>query len=554
MRGRQVLMESLRLHGVDCIFGNPGTTENPLLDSLIDYPDIKYYVALHEGVAVGAAGFYAQATGKTGITNLHVAPGLGNAIGMIYGALKANSPMIVTAGQQDTRLRLRNPLLGHDLVAMATAVTKWSVQPESADEIGPLMQRAFKVAHDAPAGPVFVALPVNVMEQETSVPATTAGNLYTGTPADPAAIADVCARLLGSNSPAIVAGDDVATSGAAEALVKLAEKTGAAVFNEGLRAQLSFPNRHPNFRGRIPFEAANIRRMLGNFDLVLLIGGQFFEEVWFDEGNPVPESVSVIQIESSRERLAFNFSLQAGVIGHIPTVLNELNEALDKSSDDDFAQSSKERNEKLAQQRSDFTENANSRLEALWDRSPMYPVRAIHEIRAALPDNAIIVDESITASLEVAGGFDYREPGDYYAARGGGIGQGIAGAIGTQVAHPDRPVIALSGDGSAMYSIQAFWTAAHHRLPIVFIILSNREYRVLKHNMDTYRQRFDAESNRPYPHMNLTEPTLDFASMARGMGVDGTLVEDPAQLQSVVKEAIAARRPHVIEVVIAGKE
>ena len=159
MRGRRVVMDSLVSNGVSYIFGNPGTTETPLLDSLVTYPQIEYVMTLHEGVAVGAASFYAQATGRTAVANLHVAPGLGNGIGAIYGALKANSPLIVTAGQQDTRMRLTNPVLGHDLVAMAAPVTKWSVQVEHADEIAPVLRRAFKVATDAPKGPVFIALP-----------------------------------------------------------------------------------------------------------------------------------------------------------------------------------------------------------------------------------------------------------------------------------------------------------------------------------------------------------------------------------------------------------
>src|SRR5258705_4416005 len=121
MRGRHVFMETLLAHGVDRIFGNPGTTESPLLDSLHDYPRLKYIVHLHEGVAVGAANFYGQASGKTAFVNLHVAPGLGNAIGMIYGALKNNTPMVVTAGQQDTRLRLCRPPLRHRASADAAA-------------------------------------------------------------------------------------------------------------------------------------------------------------------------------------------------------------------------------------------------------------------------------------------------------------------------------------------------------------------------------------------------------------------------------------------------
>ena len=209
MRGGQVFMESLLLHGVDCIFGNPGTTENPLLDRLIDYPQLPYYVALHEGIAVCAASFYAQASGRTAVVNLHVAPGLGNGIGMMYGALKAGSPMLVTAGQQDTRMRLDNPLLSHDLVAMAAPVTKFSAEPRSADEMGPLLRRAFKIANERPCGPVFIALPVDVMEQETRIPASTAGRLLPAT-ASATSIDAALALILGAANPCIVVGDDPA--------------------------------------------------------------------------------------------------------------------------------------------------------------------------------------------------------------------------------------------------------------------------------------------------------------------------------------------------------
>src|ERR1700749_751402 len=215
MRGRQVLMQTLVNPGVERIFGNPGTTESPLLDSLLDYPSLQYVVHLHEGVAVGAANFYAQASGKTAFVNLHVAPGLGNAIGHIYGALKNNSPMVVTAGQQDTRLGLRDPVLGHDLAAIAAPVTKWSVQVERADELGPILQRAFKVANDEPKGPVFVALPINVMEQETDIPRGKPGRLFEASQPGPSALAALVTRLEAAKSPAIVAGDAVSRATAA---------------------------------------------------------------------------------------------------------------------------------------------------------------------------------------------------------------------------------------------------------------------------------------------------------------------------------------------------
>src|SRR6478609_4433040 len=281
MRGRRVLMESLVSNGVRHIFGNPGTTETPLLDSLAAYPQIDYVMALHEGVAVGAASFYAQATGRTAVANLHVAPGLGNAIGALYGAFKANSPLIVTAGQQDTRMRLANPLLGHDLVAIAAPVTKWSVQAERADEIAPILRRAFKVATDAPKGPVFVSLPIDVLEQETAVEPIAPDRLWHSSRPDPRGLEEVASLLLKSARPTIVAGDDVARSGALGPLVTLAETIGASVWFEGLRAHASFPTSHPNYRQSLPGDAAQVRKAFQDADLIVLLGGPFFEDIWY---------------------------------------------------------------------------------------------------------------------------------------------------------------------------------------------------------------------------------------------------------------------------------
>ena len=216
MRGRQVFMDSLVAHGVDKIFGNPGTTESPLLDSLQNYPEIEYIVALHEGIAVGAASFYAQAGGKTPVVNLHVAPGLGNGIGMMYIALKANSNLVVTAGQQDNRLRLRAPFLGHDLVSMAKPVTKWAVEIDRADEMAAVMHRAFKVANEAPKGPVFVALPINVMEQETENGATASNKIFAAPHPDLNGIDAVTKVVKSAQNPAVVVSDDVARAGATD--------------------------------------------------------------------------------------------------------------------------------------------------------------------------------------------------------------------------------------------------------------------------------------------------------------------------------------------------
>jgi benzoylformate decarboxylase len=553
MRGRHVLMDSLVAHGVRHVFGNPGTTETPLLDSLPDYPQIEYVMALHEGVAVGAASFYAQATGRTAVANLHVAPGLGNAIGAIYNAFKASSPMVVTAGQQDTRMRLANPLLGHDLVAMAAPVTRWSVQVERADEIAAVMKRAFKVASDAPCGPVFVSLPIDVMEQETDVGAIPPDKLWRAPQAEPQGVEEIASLLLNATCPAIVVGDDVARSGAEDELVALVEAIGASVWFEGLRHHASFPTAHANYRQSLPPDAAQVRKALGESDIVLLIGGPFFEDVWYAAGGHFPESAKIVQIENAAERLAFNHRLDAGVIGDIKTSLAALADAVRTRTTEGFRRSAQARNASLADLRARETQAHEARVEKAWTREPTSMPRAMAELRRGLPDDVVIVDESITASLDLARNFDYRGFGDYFSGRGGGIGQGLAGAIGVKLAMPNRPVVAVSGDGSAMYSIQALWTAAHHELAIVFVILANRQYRILKHNVDVWRQAFDERSNHPYQNMDLAGPDLDFVQIAAGMGVAGVRVENADGIAPALQKAVETGRPYLVEIVIEGK-
>ncbi len=551
MRGRQVFFETLINHGVERIFGNPGTTESPLLDSLLDYPQIKYIVHLHEGVAVGAANFYAQAAGKTAFVNLHVAPGLGNAIGMIYGALKNCSPMVVTAGQQDTRLRLRDPILGHDLAAMAAPVTKWSVQVESADELGPILQRAFKIAIEAPKGPVFVALPINVMEQETNIPAGIPATVYDKSRPDPAGIAAMAKLLASAKAPAIVAGDEVARADGVGTLVKLSEKLGASVWIEGLRGQNSFPTDHPSFRGTLGFDAPGVAKQFARNDLVLMVGGPFFEEVWYAPGSPFPAGVKVLQIEQAQSRVAYNFAVDAGVLADVGAALEALDAALPK------VEGAAARNDALRAQKDADDAAQKARVEKAWSRSPTSMARCMAEIKAGAPRDVVIVEEAITASADLFKTFMFEGAGDFFGGRGGGIGQGIAGALGVAVAQETgkskRPILCLSGDGSAMYSIQALWTAAHHDLPIVFVILANREYRILKHNIDAYRQRFEVKSNKPYMHMDLSGPAMGYVDMARGMGVAGTHVIKADDIKQAVAAAFKSGKPHLLEIEIEGK-
>jgi benzoylformate decarboxylase len=548
MLGRHVFLESLLLHEATRIFGNPGTTETPLLDSLRDYPGVEYIVALQESVAVAAASHYSQASGHTSVVNMHVAPGLGNAIGMIYGALKAKSPMIVTAGAQDTRLRLRDPLLGYDLVAMAAPVVKWSVQVEHADEMASIMRRAFKIANEHPKGPVFVALPINVMEQQTELLANRAANIAIADQVPESALSQLASMIKQSKHFGVVIGDDVARSGATESLISLAQATGAGIHNELLPAQTSFPVRHDHYRGKLPADNGAIKAVLGRYDLVLLLGGAFFEEVWFSDESPFADDARVAQIELSSATLAHNFAVDLGLAGDLADALARLNE-MDVVGDAHAANAAS-----LSTLKTKEDAAQSERMQGLWDRSPMAPARALKLLADTLPEDVVVVDESITAGADVTRNFRLAGPGDGYGGRGGGIGQGISGAVGTAVAHPDRLVVALSGDGSAMYSIQSLWSAAHHDLNILFVILSNREYRILKHNVNVYRTRFEVPSNNPYPHMDLTNPEMDFSQMAIGMGVPAVQVSKPEEVEAAVQAALETSGPYLIDIIVEGLE
>jgi len=269
--------------------------------------------------------------------------------------------------------------------------------------------------------------------------------------------------------------------------------------------------------------------------------------VWYAPGSPFPAGCKILQIEAAPSRLAYNFALDAGVVADAGAALQALEAALPKID------GAAKRNEALKAQKDAEEAAQKSRVEKAWSRTPTSMARCMAELRAGTPCDAVVVDETITANLDLFKTFTFKGADDYYSGRGGGIGQGLAGALGVAAAQGKRPVLCLSGDGSSMYSIQALWTAAHHELPIVFVILANREYRVLKHNIDAYRARFDVKSNKPYMHMDLTDPTMGFVEMAKGMGVAGTRVIKAGDIKPAVAAAFATGQPHLVEIEIEGK-
>ncbi|MDP6428633.1 MAG: thiamine pyrophosphate-binding protein [Rhodospirillales bacterium] len=549
MRARQVFLESLLAHDVNYIFGNPGSTENAVVDGMFEYPELSYILALHEGVAVGAATFYAQASGRTPLVNLHAGPGLGNAIGMIYGGLRANVPMIVSAGQQDTRMRLLEPILGHDLAAMAAPVVKWSMQIEHADEVSLAVRRAHKIANEAPKGPVFLSMPLNVMEDETEAGPEGPGVIHRAPAAHAAGIEQAAAFLSKAAHPVIVAGDGVAQDGADGAVGRLAEITGAEIWFEPSRARYPVAADHLAVRGSLPFDSVGMRAIFDEADAILLVGGRFFEELWYNADTSPLSGIKadVVQIDDAEARLARFHPIDLGLIGDIEATVTALCDSLADGLDGKYRAAAEQRLARIAPHREQRAERQRARAGEPGETGKVSVPHAMAAMRDELPADTAFVAEVITTRPDFDGTFDYLGINDYFGGRGGGIGQGIAGAIGVKLAYPERPVVAVCGDGSAMYSIQALWTAAHHDLAIVFIIFSNREYRILKRNLDEWRRRFSINSNAPNPLLDIAEPPLDFVALAKGMGVDGAYVNEDHGVAPAVRQALDAGRPFLIE-------
>lgn len=549
-KGSDLFMQSLVSEGVRYIFGNPGTTESPLMDILADYSEIQYLLALHEGIAVGIADAYALASGNVGVVNLHAAPGLGNGVGMLFNAWVGRSPLVVTAGQPDNRLLLREPLLSHNLVAMAAPLTKWSVQVERADELPLVMHRAFKVAQEPPSGPVFVSLPMNVMMEESKAPVLSSSQLFLRPHAGPEALEQAASLLLKAQNPVIICGDGIFRSAAQAELVRLAELTGAPVWNTLLTAAVNFPMTHPQLRGELPDNQQGIREQLGEPDVVLLVGGHFFREVFYTPQMPWPRDAAVIHIDAAPSAVARNYAVTVGIVGDVKLALQELGASIDTGASEEFLAASAARRREHQQWKAELERQQQERLQETWDERPMTSARFMVELRPALPENVVVVGEVNTCRDDLLQRIPFEHPGDYYGSRGGGIGQGLPGALGYHLAHPDRPLLALSGDGSALYSVPALWTAAHYHMPIVFIILNNRAYRIVKQNMDRYREYFDIEGTPGYPFLDLTDPDIDYVKLAEGFGVPARRVSDPEQVGDAVREAFGQGGPYLIDVPI----
>lgn len=548
-QGSDLLLEILKRHGVKAIFGNPGTTELPLMDALVGEMDLKYVLALQEGAVIGMADGYARASGGLSVASVHAAPGLGAAMGMLYNAYRAGTPLLVIAGQQALGFGLTEPTLAADLPPIAQPFVKWSTEVTRTEDLPRILHRAIKVALSPPTGPVFLSIPTNVLENSTSIeigqPTVVAGNFR----ADPESVSSAAEIIKKAQRPVIIAGDAVAQTGAQQELVRIAELIGAEVYIEGEASTNAFPTRHPLFRDSIVRLAPEIRRVLERHDVMLSVGADLFTLSLPSPVNPIPDNLRIVHLDIDPWQLGKNFSTDVAVLGSPKTTLPDLEAALRGTMS---ATASKDANDRVIEVTSRRQEETRSLVEKAKSVSEASPIEALalnYQLAELLPQGTILIDESISSGVGLRHFLKEDKEDSFHGLRGGGIGWGIPAAIGAKFAFPDRPVVALVGDGSAMYTIQALWTASRFKLDVIFIILANRSYRILKQRLKASGGRA-AQSNQ-YVAMDLDDPFIGYVDIAKGMGVNGRAVTALDEFRDVMHEAVGKGGPWLIEVAIA---
>ena len=549
MLGRDVLLEILRTEGVTHIFGNPGSTELPLIDALAGADDLHYVLALQEATVVGMADGYAQATGRPAFVNLHTAAGLGNAIGGLTNARANGTPLVVTAGQQDERHLVDDPLLSGDLVGLAGAVSKWTHEVRSPDELGTVLRRAFRDAAAPPSGPVFVSIRMDHLDREVEAP------VPPHSPVDHRTVAadiDRLAAMVVGPAPgelAIVAGDEVAQAGAIDALVAVAEALGAPVWGSPLHGRAVFPPTHPLWQGMLAPSTAAIRSALAPFRRVLLVGGQAFMVYPRTDGPPLEPSTQLVHLAPAPGPVARAHPVVHGAVGDLRATLTALLPEIEARSDCAEARAAfvAEAAARSEASRADFDATARGR----YGPTPMAPMAAAHALVAAVPAGTPIVDEAITTGVYVRGFHQQADASTYFFNRGGGLGWGMPVANGVSLAGDRQPVLCVVGDGSAMYSPQALWTAAREQLPVLFAVVDNGQYLILK-NLLRGMGGSSVQADR-FVAMDLGEPTLDFPALATSMGVASSRIESTHDIAPTVRSALTRGGPHLLHIPITAR-
>jgi benzoylformate decarboxylase len=522
---REAVLDLFRRRGMTTIFGNPGSTELPMLAELPD--DFRYVLGLQEAVAVGMADGFAQASGTTAHVNLHTAPGVGNGMGAIFNAQANHAPLLVTAGQQARSLMtLQANLTNRDATRMPHPLVKWSYEPPRAEDVPHALARGAHLAALPPQGPVFVSIPMDdwgaEVDQE-ALPHQTGRAVSGRAAADPALVKDLAARLEAAASPLLVVGPDVDASGAWHAAIGLAERQRLPVWATPAPGggRIGFPEGHPAFQGILPPAIGPLGEMLAGHDLVLVVGSSVFPYYPNIPGPLLPEGASLVAITSDPDEAA-RAPMGDAIVADVALTLEALLAELGESSRE--------------------APGERPPPEEVPDSDPLSP-SSVHAVLAdVFPADGIVVLESPSSTLALRNQLRLSAPGSYYFGAGGGLGFGLAAAIGVQLAQPERQVVCVLGEGSAQYAIQGLWTAAAYEVPVTFLVLRNEEYAILK-----WFAGLEAVTGAPA----LDLPGLESASVADAYGVPARRVSGRDELHAALADAIGAEGPRLVEVPVA---
>lgn len=549
-RGAGVLLEVLESEGVEYIFGNPGTTELPLIDALIETPQLEYVMALQEASVVAIADGYAQAAKKPAFLNLHTAGGLGHGLGNLLNAHVSQTPLVVTAGQQDLRHSVSDPLLLGDLVSIARPTVKWAAEVTTSQQLPTLLRRAFLDSTAAPSGPVFLSLPMDIMEEMTDV---SIGQKSTVSRRSIAGDLPALAQHLAGIAPgrlAVIAGDEIHSSGAAHLVAEVAELFGAPVYGSSWPSRIPFPTSHPLWAGNLPTTARGISEVLSNFDAIFALGGKSLITILYTEGPAVPPGCDVFQLSADVRDLGRTYHTKFSSVGDIAVSLEALIPLL-RDATKDNAENYRKSYERIATIRR--TKHAETEAQARQEESApvVSPLVAAREAARAVGPDVAIVDEAIATSSPLRQFLNSNNPAQYAFLRGGALGWGMPAAVGCSLGLGREPVVSFVGDGAAMYSPQALWTAANQDLPVTFVVMNNREYNVLKNFMRGQTDYVAARTGK-FLAMDLNNPAIDYLALAKSMGVPARSVSKATDIAPAIEAGIRSGKPNLIEVIISA--
>ncbi|GAA2640691.1 thiamine pyrophosphate-binding protein [Streptomyces spororaveus] len=540
--GRERLIEQFKADGLHVMFGNPGTVEQGFLDAVDAAADFHYVLALQETVAAGIADGYARATGGAALLQLHSGVGLGNGIGMLYQSLRGHTPLVVVAGDAGVRYDAMDAQMACDLVAMARPVTKYATRVTDPRSLLRTVRRAVKIALTPPRGPVFVALPMDVLDELNSEPVLPSTEVLTDVSPSPASVGRAAELLASAERPIVLVGDGVALSGAQHELVAVAELLGADVY-EVDSSEVNIAASHPLRRGQTGHMfGPHSKEIVGDADGVLIVGTYVFPEVFPELDSPFRAGAKVVHIDLNAYEIAKNHPVDLGLAADPRQALRALAGVLERRLGPHRRAAAAARLDVRTRER------AREARTAVEDGTPMAVF--LKTLAERTGGDLIVFDEALTTSPLVTRYLPAERPGDYHLTRGGSLGVGFPGAVGAKLARPERLVVGFAGDGGSMYTYQALWTAARHGIDAKFVVCNNRKYRLLDDNIAQYWRERDIPEHGFPGSFDLSHPEIDFAGLARSLGAGGMRVEKPDEAVAAVGRMLSHPGPFLVDIQI----